>query len=210
MTSFLLVADVDSTLIQDEVIELLAEAAGTREAVRVVTARAMAGELDFSESLRARVATLAGLPASVIFETIARVRPSVGLTELVEAVHARGGRICAVSGGFSQVLDVLGARFALDDWLANALEITDDRLTGRVDGEIVDGAVKARSLGAWAERWGIPLSATIAMGDGANDLEMMATAGLSIAYCAKPIVRERARVRIDRPDLRDAIAYLPD
>lgn len=210
MTSFLLVADVDSTLIADEVIELLADAAGTRAQVAEITARAMAGELDFAHSLRERVATLRGLPVSVIEHTIDRVTPSPGLADLVAAVHARGGRIGAVSGGFSQVLDVLAPRFGLDIWRANDLEIVDGRLTGAVRGDIVDAAAKAASLAEWAAAWHVPTSRTIAMGDGANDLLMMEAAGLSIAYCAKPVVRARATISIQRPDLREAIAYLPE
>lgn len=210
MISFLLVADVDSTLIKDEVIELLAEAAGTREQVKQITDRAMRGELDFAHSLRERVGTLAGLPVSVIADTIARVRPSEGLTELVDAVHERGGRIGAVSGGFSQVLDVLAPQFGLDLWRANDLDIASGQLTGRVRGEIVDGSVKAASLAEWARNWALPRDRTIAMGDGANDLAMMSAAGLSIAYCAKPVVREHAAVSIEVPDLREAIAYLPE
>ncbi len=209
MISFLLVADVDSTLIKDEVIELLADAAGTRDEVERVTARAIAGEIDFAHSLRARVATLAGLPTSVIEQTIAQVRPSDGLPELVAAVHQRHGKIAAVSGGFSQVLDVLAPRFGLDVWRANDLEIVDGLLTGRVTGTVVDAEVKAKSLQEWARAWSVSRNNTIALGDGANDLVMMDRAGLSIAYCAKPIVRERADVSVEIADLRHVIAYLP-
>ncbi|HHW51130.1 MAG TPA: phosphoserine phosphatase SerB [Pseudoclavibacter sp.] len=209
MISFVLVADVDSTLIKDEVIELLADAAGTRAEVAQITARAMAGDIDFAESLRERVATLRGLPESVISETIRRVRPSNGLAELVDAVHRRQGRIGAVSGGFSQVLDVLAPQYGIDMWRANSLSIRDGHLLGEVTGTIVDARVKAQTLRQWSADLGLPSAQVIAMGDGANDLLMMDEAGLSIAYCAKPRVREHAQVSIDVPDLREVIPYLP-
>lgn len=193
----LVVLDCDSTTIQDEVIELLAEVAGTRELVAEVTERAMRGELDFAESLRERVATLAGTPESVFADAYARVRPSRGIHELVAEVHARGGVVGVVSGGFHEVLDPLAADLALDRWRANRLEVADGVLTGRVTGPIIDAAAKAEALREWAEEAGIPLSATVAIGDGANDLEMMAVAAVSVGFNAKPVVRERADVTIE-------------
>lgn len=193
----LVVLDCDSTTIQDEVIELLAEVAGTRELVAEVTERAMRGELDFAESLRERVATLAGTPESVFADAYARVRPSRGIHELVAEVHARGGVVGVVSGGFHEVLDPLAADLALDRWRANRLEVADGVLTGRVTGPIIDAAAKAEALREWAEEAGIPLSATVAIGDGANDLEMMAAAAVSVGFNAKPVVRERADVTIE-------------
>ncbi|PIJ10052.1 phosphoserine phosphatase SerB, partial [Leucobacter sp. OLES1] len=156
----LVVLDCDSTTIQDEVIELLAEVAGTRELVAEVTERAMRGELDFAESLRERVATLGGTPESVFADAYARVRPSRGIHELVAEVHARGGVVGVVSGGFHEVLDPLAADLALDRWRANRLEVADGVLTGRVTGPIIDAAAKAEALREWAEEAGIPLSAT--------------------------------------------------
>ena len=203
----LVVLDCDSTTIRDEVIELLADAAGTRRIVAQITERAMRGELDFSESLAERVSTLAGTPDSVFAQAYSRVRLSPGIRELIAAVHERGGRVGVVSGGFHEVLDPLAADLGLDLWRANRLEVADGALTGRTVGPIVDAAAKADALREWAAEAGIPLSATIAIGDGANDLKMMEIAGLSVAYNAKPIVREQADVSIE-DDLAQAIPLL--
>ncbi len=193
----LVVLDCDSTTIQDEVIELLAEAAGTRELVAEVTERAMRGELDFAASLAERVATLVGTPEAVFAEAYERIRLSPGIRELIDAVHARGGKVGVVSGGFHEVLDPLAEDLGLDFWRANRLELADGALAGRTVGPIVDGAAKAATLREWAEATGTPLTATVAIGDGANDLAMMQIAGLSVAYNAKPIVREHADVSIE-------------
>ncbi|CAG7603161.1 Phosphoserine phosphatase [Leucobacter soli] len=205
----LVVLDCDSTTIQDEVIELLADAAGTRELVAEVTERAMRGELDFAESLRERVATLAGTPETVFEQAYRRVRPTPGIHELVAAVHERGGVVGVVSGGFHEVLDPLAADLGLDLWRANRLEVVDGALTGRTLGPIVDAAAKAAALREWAHDAGIPLAATVAIGDGANDLEMMEVAALSVAFNAKPIVRERADVSIEQ-DLAQVIPMLDE
>lgn len=193
----LVVLDCDSTTIRDEVIELLADAAGSREEVAAVTERAMRGELDFAESLAERVATLAGTQESVFADTYRRVRRSAGIEALIAEVHARGGLVGVVSGGFHEVLDPLAADLGLDHWRANRLEVADGRLTGRTVGPVIDATAKADALREWADAAGIPLRATVAIGDGANDLEMMAIAGLSVAYNAKPVVRERADVSIE-------------
>lgn len=193
----LVVLDCDSTTIRDEVIELLADAAGSREEVAAVTERAMRGELDFAESLAERVATLAGTRESVFADTYRRVRRSAGIEALIAEVHARGGLVGVVSGGFHEVLDPLAADLGLDHWRANRLEVADGRLTGRTVGPVIDATAKADALREWADAAGIPLRATVAIGDGANDLEMMAIAGLSVAYNAKPVVRERADVSIE-------------
>lgn len=193
----LVVLDCDSTTIQDEVIELLADAAGSRELVAEVTERAMRGEIDFVESLKERVATLAGTSESVFQTTYERVRLSPGITSLIAEVHARDGKVGVVSGGFHEVVDLLAADLAVDYWRANRLEVVDDKLTGELLGEIVDAEAKAASLVEWARELSIPLEHTIAIGDGANDLLMMQRAGLSIAYNAKPIVREQANVSIE-------------
>ena len=207
ITRPLVVLDCDSTTIQDEVIELLADAAGSRAEVAAVTERAMRGELDFAESLRERVATLAGTPESVFAEAYARVRPTRGIRELVAAVHARGGSVGVVSGGFHEVLDPLAADLGIDLWRANRLEVVDGALSGRTVGPIVDAGAKAAALREWAAETGIPLSATIAIGDGANDLEMMAIAAIGVAFNGKPVVRERADVSI-ADDLALAIPLL--
>lgn len=203
----LVVLDCDSTTIQDEVIELLAETAGTRQLVAEITERAMRGELDFSESLAERVATLEGTPESVFAEAYGKVRLSPGIRELIAAVHERGGKVGVVSGGFLEVVDRLAEDLGLDFWLANRLEVQDGALTGRTVGPIVDAEVKAQTLRDWAEQSGTALSRTVAIGDGANDLKMMEIAGLSVAYNAKPIVRERADISIE-DDLAQVIPLL--
>lgn len=193
----LVVLDCDSTAIQDEVIELLADSAGTRDRVELVTERAMRGEIDFEQSLRQRVAMLAGLPEEVFEQTVARLRLTPGLLELIAAVHEQRGFVGIVSGGFHEVLDPLAREIGVDRWRANRLEVRDGRLTGALVGPVVDAAAKAAALLDWAKESGIPRAATVAIGDGANDLEMMRVAALSIAFNAKPIVREAAQVSID-------------
>ncbi|MFF2274035.1 phosphoserine phosphatase SerB [Agromyces sp. NPDC058136] len=204
----LVVLDADSTLIREEAIELLAEAAGSLEHVAAVTERAMRGELDFAASLRERVATLAGLDASVLAEARARMTPTDGVQDLIDGVHAAGGLVGVVSGGFHELLDPLAERLGLDFCRANRLEIVDGRLTGLVDGPIVDAAAKAAALEEWAAAGGIPLARTAAVGDGANDLQMLDRAALGVAFCAKPVVRAQADLAIDRPDLSAVLAVL--
>jgi phosphoserine phosphatase len=208
VSKFLVVFDVDSTLIQDEVIELLAEVAGKRAEVAEVTERAMRGELDFSQSLIQRVQALTDLPDSVFADVYQRITPTVGVQETIDAIHAAGGLVGAVSGGFTQVLTPLAAKLGLDFARANDLEVIDGKLTGKVIGRIVDKSVKAESLREWAELSGISISLTIAVGDGANDLEMMATAGLGVAFNSKPIVRAQADVVIEKQDLRELLPLL--
>ena len=201
MSKFFVVFDVDSTLIANEVIELLAEVAGRREEVAAVSERAMAGELDFSESLIQRVATLEGLPESVFKDVFQRITITKGAKELIHRIHEAGGRVGAVSGGFTQVLTPLADELGLDFARANDLEVVDGKLTGKVVGQIVDKSVKAQSLLEWAERISFKQSQTVAVGDGANDLEMMSWAGLSVAFNAKPIVKASADIVIEKQDL---------
>ncbi|MGY3565822.1 phosphoserine phosphatase SerB [Sinomonas sp. RB5] len=203
----LLIMDVDSTLIQQEVIELLADYAGKREEVTAVTEAAMRGELDFAQSLHARVATLAGLPEDVIAKVRDAVVLSLGAEDLIEAFHAGGHLVCVVSGGFEQILTPLAERLGLDHWRANELEVADGKLTGRVLGEVVDRAVKERMLREWAAQHGIALEHCIAVGDGANDLDMLAAAGLGVAFNAKPKVRAEADAAVDLPYL-DVVRHL--
>ncbi|MCM3662042.1 phosphoserine phosphatase SerB [Georgenia satyanarayanai] len=203
----LLVMDVDSTLITAEVIELLAEHAGTREQVAEVTERAMRGELDFAASLRERVATLAGLDAGVVDTVRAAVELSAGARELVAAVHERGGKVALVSGGFLEVVGPIAEELGIDHLTANRLEVEDGRLTGRTAGPVVDRAAKERHLRAWAAEDGVPLERVVAVGDGANDLDMLGAAGLGVAYCAKPVVQEQARAAVTFPRL-DAVLGL--
>ena len=208
MPRFLIVLDVDSTLIEDEVIELLADAAGSREQVEDVTSRAMAGELDFATSLAERVATLEGLPESVFADVRARLTPTRGVRELVNGVHAAGGLVGVVSGGFHETLDPLADDLRLDFRRANRLELRAGRLTGRVSGPVIDANAKAAALREWAEEAQVALTHTVAVGDGANDLEMMAASALSVAFNAKPRVRERADVVVGTNDLSQVLPLL--
>ena len=201
MAAFLVVLDVDSTLIENEVIELLADEAGSGEQVAEITFRAMNGELDFEESLRERVATLAGLPVSAIERVRARVTVTTGVPQLIAGVHAAGGRVAVVSGGFHEVIDPLAAELGLDEWRANRLEIVDGVLTGGLIPPIIDAAAKATALREWATDAGIPLSQTLAVGDGANDLPMMAVCGLAVGFDAKAPVRDLAHALLDVRDL---------
>lgn len=201
-----IIMDVDSTLIQQEVIELLAAHAGTEAEVAKVTEAAMRGELDFAESLHHRVATLAGLPESVLADVGAKIVLSVGAERLVAQAKAAGHVVAAVSGGFSQILAPLAERLGLDYALANDLEIVDGHLTGKVSGAVVDRATKAEQLLAWSGASGIGQDATMAIGDGANDLDMMAAAALGVAFNAKPAVREAADAQINLPNLDVALA----
>ena len=203
----LVVMDVDSTVIQDEVIELFAAHAGCEEQVAEVTAAAMRGELDFEESLHARVALLAGMDASVVDKVRAEVRLTPGARTLVRTLKRLGYQVGVVSGGFTQVTDDLKERLGLDFAAANTLEVKDGRLTGKVTGPIVDRAGKARLLRSFAQQAGVPLSQTVAVGDGANDLDMLNAAGLGVAFNAKPLVREAADTAVNVPFL-DAVLYL--
>lgn len=209
MTSFLVVFDVDSTLINEEAIELLAEHSGNRERVAEITERSMRGEIDFTTSLVERVATLRGLPASVLEETAAALTPTLGAKELIDAIHNKGGKVAAVSGGFIQLLDGLKTELNLDYAMANTLGLENGLLTGEVVGELINREAKAKYLQLWAAENSLELAQTIAIGDGANDLGMMAKAGLSVAFCAKPVVREEADISIDVRDLSKAIELLP-
>lgn len=203
----LVVMDVDSTVIQDEVIELFAAHAGCEQEVAEVTARAMRGELDFEQSLHARVALLAGLDASVVVKVRAEVRLTPGARTLIRTLKRLGYQVGIVSGGFTQVTDDLKDRLGLDFASANTLKIIDGKLTGRVIGEIVDRAGKARLLRRFAEEAGVPLAQTVAIGDGANDLDMLNAAGLGVAFNAKPVVRKAADTAVNVPFL-DTVLYL--
>ena len=199
--------DMDSTLIQAEVIDELAAAAGVGEQVAAITAAAMGGEMDFEESFRRRMALLAGLDASVLATIAARLPITEGAERLIRILKQLGYRVAILSGGFSYFAEGLQRRLGVDEVHANALEIVDGKVTGRVTGEIVDGRRKALLLREIAAREGIRLEQVIAVGDGANDLPMLSIAGLGVAFHAKPVVKERARHSIATVGL-DGILYL--
>jgi phosphoserine phosphatase len=203
----LVVLDVDSTLVQGEVIELLAAHAGADVEVKRITEAAMRGELDFEESLRARVALLEGLPESAVDEVRTSLRLTPGARTLIRTLKRLGYVTAIVSGGFTQVTDSLVLQLGLDHAAANTLEVVDGRLTGRLVGPIVDRAGKAVALERFAEAAGVPLAATVAIGDGANDLDMLARAGLGIAFNAKPVVRAAADTAVTGPWL-DAVLFV--
>ena len=203
----LVVMDVDSTLVQGEVIEMLAEHAGCLDEVRSVTDRAMRGELDFEESLHARVALLAGLDAKALDRVYDDLVLAPGARTLVRTLKRLGYRFAIVSGGFTQVTDRLAADLGIDFAAANELEVVDGRLTGRIVGPVVDRAGKAEALRRFAAAAGVSEAATVAIGDGANDLDMLSAAGLGIAFNAKPVVQKAADTAVNVPYL-DAIVYL--
>jgi len=204
----LVVLDVDSTLIENEVIELLAARAGSLTEVAAITERAMRGELDFEASLKARVSTLKGLPTSVFDAVRAEIRVTAGVPELIARVKADGGHVGVVSGGFHEVLDPIAEGLGLDFWRANRLEVQEGLLTGQVLGAVIDAKAKAHALLEWATETQTRISATVAIGDGANDLEMMRVAGLSIAFNAKPIVQQQADVAINEQNMALALPLI--
>jgi phosphoserine phosphatase len=203
----LVVMDVDSTLLQDEAIELLAARAGCLDEVEALTTAAMRGELDFAASLHQRVALLAGLDAAVIDDVLQGLRLAPGARTLIRTLRRLGYRCGVVSGGFTHFTDWLAAELGLDYTAANTLEIAGGKLTGRVTGPVIDRAGKETALRQFAALACVPLSQTVAVGDGANDLDMIATAGLGIAFNAKPAVRDAADTSVSVPHL-DAILYL--
>jgi phosphoserine phosphatase len=203
----LVVMDVDSTLLRDEAIELLAERAGCAAEVSKLTAAAMRGEVDFTESLHRRVALLAGLDATVIDQVATGARLAPGGRTLIRTLKRLGYRCGVVSGGFTQVTDWLTLELGLDFAEANTLEIAGGKLTGRIIGQVVDRPGKERALRRFAAAAGVPLDQTVAVGDGANDLDMISAAGLGVAFNAKPAVRSAADTSLSVPHL-DAILYL--
>jgi phosphoserine phosphatase len=203
----LIVMDVDSTLIRDEVIDLLAAKAGCAGEVAKVTEAAMRGELDFAASLRQRVALLAGLDAGVLDQVRDSLRLTAGARTLIATLAGLGYKSGIVSGGFIQVIGPLAAGLGIDYVAANVLDIDGGKLTGKLSGPVIDRPGKAEALRRFAERAGVPLSQAVAVGDGANDLDMIAAAGLGIAFNAKPAVRDAADASVSVPHL-DVILYL--
>ena len=197
----LIVMDIDSTLINEEVIDLLGEEAGVGEQVAAITERAMRGEIDFKQAHEERVGLLAGLEQEVFDRTFERVTFTPGALELVQAAHERGWKVGVVSGGFHEVADRIVETAGIDYCLANRLEVVDGKLTGKLAAEIVTRERKLDALRSWAHELGLPLSQTVAMGDGANDIPMIQAAGTGIAFCAKPKTREAAPFAIDERNL---------
>jgi phosphoserine phosphatase len=204
----LLVLDVDSTLITAEVIELIAERAGTREEVARITESAMRGELDFAASLKERVATLAGVQDTVFADVLAEVEFTPGAVELVAAAQGAGWEVALVSGGFAEIVGPLAETLGITRYRANRLEVVDGKLTGRTIGPVIDREAKERALRDFAAELGVAIEGTVAIGDGANDLAMMAAAGLGIAFNAKPVVQAQADVAINEPRLDAALPFL--
>ncbi|ARR84466.1 Phosphoserine phosphatase [Mycobacterium intracellulare subsp. yongonense] len=203
----LIVFDVDSTLVQGEVIEMLAARAGAEGKVAAITDAAMRGELDFAQSLEQRVATLAGLPATVIDEVADQLELMPGARTTLRTLRRLGYACGVVSGGFRRIIEPLAEELMLDYVAANELEIVDGTLTGRVIGPIVDRAGKATALREFAQHAGVPMAQTVAVGDGANDIDMLAAAGLGIAFNAKPALREVADASLSHPYL-DTVLFL--
>jgi phosphoserine phosphatase len=203
----LIVFDVDSTLIQGEVIEMLAARAGAEAAVAEVTEAAMRGELDFAESLHRRVATLAGLPASVLDDVAEQIELTAGARTTLRTLRRLGFHCGIVSGGFRQVIEPLAHELMMDFVAANELEIVDGTLTGRVIGPVIDRAGKAKALRDFAHQAGVPMEQTVAVGDGANDIDMLAAAGLGVAFNAKPALREVADASLSQPYL-DTVLFI--
>ena len=203
----LIVFDVDSTLIQGEVIEMLAARAGAQAAVAAVTEAAMRGELDFAESLHRRVATLAGLPAEVLDDVGEQIELTPGARTTLRTLRRLGYYCGVVSGGFRQVIDPLAHELKMDFVAANELEIVDGKLTGRVIGPVIDRAGKAKALRDFAAQAGVPMEQTVAVGDGANDIDMLSAAGLGVAFNAKPALREVADASLSHPYL-DTVLFI--
>ena len=201
----LVVLDVDSTFIQQEAIELLAAKAGVLDQVSLITESAMRGELDFEQSLRARVALLKGLPESVISQVQKEITLTDGAEDLVATLHSRGHSVALVSGGFIDIIEPMIRALSIKHYKANKLEIAGGLLTGGLIGPIIDRAAKATALHEFVSASGVAIENTVAVGDGANDLDMMAAAGVSIAFNAKPIVVAAADLAITEPSLRSVI-----
>ncbi|WP_022916533.1 phosphoserine phosphatase SerB [Ruania albidiflava] len=206
----LVVLDVDSTFVTAEQIDLLADRAGSGTQVAEITERAMRGELDFAASLTERVATLAGLEVRVLDQVRMQIELSPGAAELVAALHERDWPVALVSGGFHEIVDPIAAAQGITRVRANRLEVVDGRLTGHLTGPIVDRAAKEHWLRQFAAEEQIPMARTVAIGDGANDLDMLGAAGLGVAFHAKPVVAAQADLAIETGGLEQVLAALPE
>ena len=204
----LILFDVDSTLIKQEVIDLLAEKSGHGRQVQQITARAMKGEMDFSQALSKRVSLLEGLPESVFAEVLNQISFAEGFDELFSYLRKNGFLVGAVSGGFHNVLDKLFAQLQLDFLKANVLEVVDGKLTGKITAAPVDRLAKAQALREFAALHKIELENTVAVGDGANDIDMIELAGLGVSYMGKEILRQKADLHLEKAGLNALIQYL--
>lgn len=204
----LLVMDVDSTLIDEEVIDLLGAAAGVGEQITAITDHAMCGELDFAGSLKARVKLLQGLSINILDEVYAQLHFTHGALELIDELHRREWKVAVVSGGFHEIVDRLARTAHIDHWLANRLGVEHGALTGEVIGDIVTKDTKLHALRRWSAEEGIDMGQTVAVGDGANDIPMIRAAGLGIAFCAKPAVQREADRSIEQRDLTQVLDLL--
>lgn len=208
MKKFLLVLDVDSTMIEQEVIELLAARVGVGDRVKDLTDKAMAGEIDFRQALIQRVELLEGLSDKVFMDLFSEITITRGVPELINAIHSSGGQVGAISGGFSQVLEPLALKLGLDFSLANRLEVKDGYLTGQISGDIVDAEMKARTMLHWASENGFNAADTVAVGDGANDIPMLKAAGFAVAFRPKEVLRPFADLVIEEDSLEPVITAL--
>ena len=204
----LVVLDMDSTFIQQEVIDLLALHAGVGEEVATITERSMRGELDFKASLKERVALLEGLPVTIFDQVRGEISLSKGAQNMVDVLHLNGYKVAVVSGGFENIIAPILDAVGVDFFRANTLEISDGLLTGRTVGDVIDRGAKAEYLRSLATKLNIPLTQTVAIGDGANDLGMMEIAGLSIAFNAKPVVVAAAQAAISDGDLTGVLELM--
>lgn len=208
MTKLLVVLDVDSTLIEQEVIDLLGAKVGLGQQIREITDQAMSGEIDFSQALIKRVALLKGLTSKVFQEIVSEITVTDGVEELIGFVHESGGLVGAISGGFKQTLEPLAKNIGLDLFLANDLEVIDGVLSGKVNGDLVDSKMKAATMLGWAHQYGIDVANTVAIGDGANDIPMLQAAGFSVAFRPKDILRPYADLIVEGNSLRPVVAEL--
>lgn len=206
----LLVMDVDSTFINEEVIDLIAVHANVGEQVADITERAMAGQLDFTASLAERVALLKGLPVSVLDEVRAQITLTPGARELVAAVQSGGGVVALVSGGFTQIIAPVAAEMGITEVFANGLESEGGLLTGVTSGRVIDPSAKAEIFGQLAHRYDCDPARTVAIGDGANDIGMIRAAGLGVAFCAKPALVAAADASVDNRDLREVLTLIEE
>ena len=208
MKKYLLVLDVDSTMIEQEVIELLADRVGLRDQVKLLTDQAMAGEIDFREALLQRVELLKGLSAEVFQDILDEIKITKGVPELVSSIQQSNGMVGAISGGFTQVLEPLAHSLGLDFYIANNLEVIDGLITGKISGEIVDAEMKAKTLLLWAKQNGFEVADTVAIGDGANDVPMLKASGFGVAFRPKDVLRPHADLIIEGNSLAPVIAEL--